>query len=118
MGSVLWKALALVFILLAMIGAVLPVMPTVPFLLLAAAAASRGWPSLDERLMSHARYGPTLRRWRERGAVPRAAKGWATLGMTGSSVMVWLSPLPLWLRVLVPAVMLVVACWLWARPEE
>jgi len=118
MASALWKVLALVFVLLALIGAVLPVLPTVPFLLLAAAAASRGWPWLDERLMSHARYGPTIRRWRERRAVPRAAKAWATLGMTGSSVGVWLSPLPQWVRVLVPVAMFVVACWIWTRPEE
>ena len=118
MASALWKVLALVFVLLALIGAVLPVLPTVPFLLLAAAAASRGWPWLDERLMSHTRYGPTIRRWRERGAVPRAAKGWATLGMAGSGVLVWLSPLPQWVRVLVPVAMFVVACWIWTRPEE
>ena len=46
----------------AAIGAVLPGLPTVPFLLVAAWAGGKGWPALEVKLLNHPRYGPTLRR--------------------------------------------------------
>lgn len=113
-----WRLLAVLCVALGVIGVVLPVMPTVPFLLVAAAAASRGWPALDRWLVAHPLYGKTIVRWRERGAVPRRAKWLATIGMSASSVLIWMLPLPLWLRIAVPSVMLVVGVWLWRRPEE
>jgi uncharacterized membrane protein YbaN (DUF454 family) len=116
--TLFWRLVAVLCILLGLVGVVLPVMPTVPFLLLAAAAASRGWPWLDERLTGHARYGPLIVRWRERRAIPRRAKWLATIGMTGSAVMVALSPAPLWLRLAFPLVLLTVAAWIWSRPES
>src|SRR5690606_4026642 len=70
----LWRIFAGLMVLLGMAGAVLPVLPTVPFLLVAAWAASRGWPSLEARLLAHPKHGPYIVRWRERGAVPRKAK--------------------------------------------
>lgn len=113
----LWRALALLMLLLGLIGAVLPVMPTVPFLLVAAWAAGNGWPALEARLLSHAHFGPSIRNWRERGAVPRRAKWLATGMMSCSAVMLQFLPLPLALQVGVPLVMAAVAWWLWRRPD-
>ncbi|HJV59460.1 MAG TPA: YbaN family protein [Albitalea sp.] len=114
---IVWRLIAIVCILLGVIGIVLPVVPTVPFLLLAAGAASRGWPWLDERLTSHETYGPVILRWRERRAVPRAAKWYATAGMLLSAALLWLTPLPWW-RLCVLLVMVPVGWWIWRRPEE
>jgi uncharacterized membrane protein YbaN (DUF454 family) len=113
----LWRTLALLSIALGLVGVVLPVLPTVPFLLLAAWAASKGWPELETWLLNHAHFGPHIRQWRERGAVPRRAKWLATAMMSGSALMIALSPLPLALKIAVPLTMLVVAIWLWRRPE-
>ena len=46
-ASLLWRGLAVLSLLLGIVGAMLPVLPTVPFLLLAAWAASKGWPALE-----------------------------------------------------------------------
>ena len=113
----LWRALALLSIALAVIGVVLPLLPTVPFLLLAAWAANKGWPELEAWMLNHAHFGPHIRSWRERGAVPRRAKWLATVMMTVSAAMLALSPLPLAVKIGVPAVMAAVAIWLWQRPE-
>ncbi|MGQ3051987.1 MAG: YbaN family protein [Roseateles sp.] len=113
----LWRALALLMLLLALIGVVLPVMPTVPFLLVAAWAASNGWPALEQWMLAHAHFGPSIRSWRERGAVPRRAKWLATVMMACSAVMMQFLPLPLALQLGAPAVMVVVAGWLWLRPD-
>lgn len=118
MGSLVWRLLALVCIMLGLVGIVLPLLPTVPFLIMAAAAASRGWPWLDRRLNSHATYGPLIARWRDHRAIPRAAKWFATLGMAGSATMLGLSTLPLSVRVGVILAMLAVGAWIWSRPDE
>lgn len=117
-ARLLWRALAVLSVTLAVIGAVLPVMPTVPFLILAAWAGGKGWPALEAWLLDHAHFGPHIRQWRERGAVPRRAKWLATIMMTGSAVMMQFTPLPLAVRIGVPAVMAAVALWLWRRPES
>ncbi len=114
----LWRALALACVVLGVIGAVLPVLPTVPFLILAAWAGSRGWPQLETWLLEHPRHGAAIRRWRDHGAVPRRAKWLATTMMLLSAAIVALSPVATWVKVAVPAMMACVAVWLWRRPEE
>jgi uncharacterized protein len=116
-ARLLWRALALLSLVLAVIGVVLPVLPTVPFLILAAWAGGKGWPALEAWLLNHAHFGPGIRRWRERGAVPRRAKWLATVMMTCSAVLLVLSPALLAVKIAVPAVMVGVAIWLWRRPE-
>jgi uncharacterized membrane protein YbaN (DUF454 family) len=113
----LWRALAVASVLLGFVGIVLPGLPTVPFLLLAAWAAGKGWPALEAWLLNHPRHGAAIRRWRERGAVPRRAKWAASAMMAASAVVLALSPVPLALKVAVPALMAAVAIWLWRRPE-
>ena len=113
----LWRALAALCVLLGLVGVVVPGLPTVPFLLLAAWAASRGWPALEQWLLDHPRHGPGIRRWREQGAIPRRAKWAATVMMTASSTVLLLAPVPLWLRIAAPLLMACVALWMWRRPD-
>ncbi|PSD26304.1 DUF454 domain-containing protein, partial [Stenotrophomonas maltophilia] len=55
-------------------GALLPVMPTTIFLILAVGCFARSSPKFEQRLLAHPRYGPSLRLWREQGAVSRKGK--------------------------------------------
>lgn len=64
-----WLALALGFV-----GVFLPLLPTTPFLLLAAACFVRGSPRLHARMLAHPRLGPFLEQWRRERSIPRAAK--------------------------------------------
>jgi uncharacterized membrane protein YbaN (DUF454 family) len=112
----LWRLLAFILLALGIVGAFLPVMPTVVFLLGAAWAAGKGWPQLEVWLLAHPRYGALIRAWREHGAVPRRAKWAASLMMTASSVVLAFSPLALGWRLGVPLGLACVAFWLWTRP--
>jgi uncharacterized protein len=114
----LWRALALMCVALGLLGAALPVLPTVPFLLAAAWAAGRGWPELELWLLNHRHCGPPIRRWREHGAVPRRAKWAASLMMAFSASLLFIVETPPWAKVGVLLVLGVVAAWLWTRPER
>jgi len=64
-----WAAL-----LLGTLGIVLPVMPTVPFVLLAAFCFAKSSPELERKLVQHPKYGPHIKAWRTRGAISRTGK--------------------------------------------
>jgi uncharacterized membrane protein YbaN (DUF454 family) len=114
---VFWRALALISLVLGIIGIPLPVLPTVPFILLSAWAAGKGWPALEQRLLTHATLGPPILAWRQHGVVPRRAKYLASAMMLLSALLLQLSAAPLLLKLLLPCFLLLVAIWLWRRPE-
>ncbi len=70
----LWLVLGLGFVALGIIGALLPVMPTTIFLILAAGCFARSSTRLESWLLDHPRFGPTLRAWRANGAISRRGK--------------------------------------------
>ena len=85
----LWLALGFLFVALGFIGALLPLMPTTIFLILAAACFARSSPRLEAWLLNHPRFGPTLRAWREDGAIGPQAKFLACLGMAAGYALFW-----------------------------
>lgn len=87
----LYLALAYVCVGLGMAGAVLPVLPTTPFLLVALWAYFRSYPERAEALLNHPRFGPALRDWREQGAIPPRAKIAAVAVMALSWLIVFLT---------------------------
>lgn len=117
MKTLFWRALVVIFVILGAIGAVLPGMPTTVFLILAAWAASKGWPQMDAWLINHPKYGTTIRAWREDGTVPRKAKWLASSMMLLSGIAMLFTPAPFWVKVFTNGTMLIVAVWLWLRPE-
>jgi hypothetical protein len=114
----LWRMLALASVVIGFVGIAVPGLPTVPFLLVAAWAAGHGWPRLEQWLLAHTHFGPPIRRWREHGVVPRNVKWVASVAMCASSAMLWQLELALWIKLVVPALLLAVAIWLWRAPER
>ena len=79
----------IVAVALAAIGAALPIMPTVPFLLLAVFCFARSNPEWEARILDHPTWGPQVRDWRERRAISRRAKTLAILAMTAGAVFTY-----------------------------
>ena len=106
----------LVALALGMIGIALPIMPTVPFLLLAAFCFARSRPDWEQRLLDHPRYGQSLRDWRERGAIGRKAKIGALGAMAAGVVFTGLTVGWPWVLISV-AVLVICGGWIWTRAE-
>jgi uncharacterized protein len=102
---------------LAAIGAILPLMPTTVFLIIAAWAFGRASPALRERLRADPRFGATLRHWEDHGAITPRAKRAALLGMAGGWLMVALVFRNLLASTLAGACMAAVAAYLLTRPS-
>ncbi|MGQ7274457.1 YbaN family protein [Marinobacter sp. V034] len=92
-----YRALAYISVALAAAGVVLPLLPTTPFVLLAAWAASKGSPEFELWLHNHRIYGPIIQNWRDHRAVPRKAKWLAFIMLLFSwSILYWTgAPTPL-----------------------
>ena len=113
LAYVLLGALSL---LLAAAGAVLPLLPTVPFVLLAAYFFARGHPPLEAWLLRHPTFGPHIVAWRSRGAISRRGKR-AALAAFAVSAMLGLAFAPFPWSLLPLAAAAIGGSWVWTRPE-
>ena len=112
----LWLGGGLAALAFGTVGIALPLLPTVPFYLLAAFCFARSRPEWAERLYAHPRYGPPLQAWRERRAIGRRAKLSALAALFASVVVVELTLG--WPWVLIPAAIAAVSgTWIWTRAE-
>src|SRR5690606_32792237 len=113
----LWIALALLALALAVLGVLVPGLPTTPFVLLAAYAAARGSQRLHAWLHAHRLFGPLLHDWERYGAVSRRAKRMALATMAACALVLALLAPHWWMAAAAAVVMAGVAAWLWHRPE-
>jgi uncharacterized membrane protein YbaN (DUF454 family) len=104
---------------LAALGVVLPLLPTTPFLLLAAACFARSSPRFYRTLLDNRVFGPLIRDWREHRAVPLRAKVMAITAITlvlGSSIAFAVRHPAV--RVVLGAFGVGLCIWLWRLPTR
>jgi uncharacterized protein len=113
----LWMAAGMLCMVTAVIGMVVPLLPTTDFVLLAAYCVARGSRRWEAWLLGHPRFGPLVRDWRATRAVPLSAKVCATAMMLASSGWAaWVLPThTAWIPA---AVCTLVAVYLWSRPTR
>jgi uncharacterized protein len=108
--------LAYLCIALGIIGAFLPLLPTTPFILVAAWAAARGSPKLHRWLYQHPRFGAPLIAWEQKRAVATGAKWLACSLMAASWVIMYVQTSGPAIPLITGLLFIAVAAFLVTRP--
>lgn len=114
---VIWAAFGLLCVGLGLIGILLPLIPTTPFMLLAAFCFARSSERLHYWLLSHPRFGPVIDDWHSRGAVSARVKRISTaaiLAVIALSVILGIRTLVLILQAVALGGVLL---FIWTRPD-
>jgi uncharacterized protein len=114
---VLWGGAGLTALLTGLVGIFVPLLPTTPFVLLAAFCFSRSSRRCEHWLLSHPRFGPVIRDWRTSRSIPLRAKqfAWGMMAI-GSAWAWWMMPRHLgWIP---PLCCAAVAWWMWTLPSR
>jgi uncharacterized membrane protein YbaN (DUF454 family) len=104
---------------LGVIGLFLPLLPTTPFLLLAAACYARGSRRFYDWLLANRTFGPLIHEWRTHRSIPYKTKLSAIALMSatlGISIVFFVRPL--WLKLLLAAMGLALAVWMYRMPSR
>ncbi len=101
---------------LGLIGAALPIMPTVPFLLLAVYCFARSNPEWEQKILDHPHWGPQVKDWQERRAISRKAKTLAILAMTVGAVFTYFTLGEPWYFISI-AILVIAGGWIATRNE-
>ena len=105
------------FVILGAIGAVLPVLPTTPFLILALALFSRSSPRFHQMLLENKWFGKGLRQWEEQKTLTRKTKNTAYISIVLTfTLSIAILRDRLELQILLLGVGVILLCFLWRVP--
>lgn len=116
MVRILYLTGGITALILGFIGAFLPLLPTVPFVILAAFCFARSSPRFEAWLLDHPQFGPPIHAWRRNGAIPRYGKVISTV-MLGGSGAIGLVLLPGYWRFVPITIAVISGLWIWSRPD-
>ncbi len=113
----LWAFFGLICVGLAMGGVILPLLPTVPFLLLAAFCFGRSSERLHHWLLTHKTFGPLIDDWNTRGAIRPRAKYAATASIVATFAISLLLGVKLMVLGIQAVVLSAVLIFIWTPPN-
>lgn len=115
---VLWLGIGLISLSAGTLGLFLPLLPTTPFLLVAAWAFARSSPRLHGWLLQNPRLGPFIAAWRDHGVIPPSGKVAAVVGIAATCLLSLLFNLPGAVLVLQVAILTAVLAFILSRPSS
>ncbi|MEM9384398.1 MAG: YbaN family protein [Pseudomonadota bacterium] len=84
---ILWFSIGAIALALGALGVLLPLLPTTPFVLLAAYCFARSSRRCHRWLLEHALFGPLIIDWQREGAISRRAKVAAAVSMAAILIL-------------------------------
>lgn len=102
--------------MLGLLGIPLPLLPTTPFLLLAAFCFSQSSERLHNWLMSHPKLSPPIKDWQAHGAISMKAKALAGLAMLASLLLSFIFGAPVYAIIIQIVVLIGVSLFIFSRP--
>lgn len=112
----LLKIAGIFFVGLATLGAFLPLLPTTPFLLVAAACFAKSSPRMHKMLLANKVFGPMIYHWEKSRSIPKRAKVIALMSIVIATLWSCYILPSLWLKVLVVALVAWPFVFLWRLP--
>ncbi|WP_293573615.1 YbaN family protein [Phaeobacter sp.] len=113
----LYTSLGLLCVGLAFLGIALPLLPTVPFLLLASFFFAKSSDRLHDWLVQHQIFGPMITDWNENGAIRPAAKKAATVSVAAVFLLSIALSAPNHVLIIQAVVLSAVLLFIWSRPN-
>lgn len=117
MTRYVYLVFAYVFLVCAVIGVIVPGIPTVPFLLLTAWCSARGSERLHRWLYEHPYFGGLLADWETQGAISRRTKVVTVVMLLASWVVMYLRIDSTWLLAVIAVLLIGVMLFVVSRPE-
>jgi len=107
------------FVLLAVVGVVLPFLPTTPFLILALTLFARSSPAFHRMLLNNRWFGASLKQWEERKSVSLRTKRRATvLVLLSFSILIAILYERVALQILLAAMAMVLLLFIWRLKQS
>ncbi len=112
------KILGFIFLALGIIGIVLPLLPTTPFLLLSAFCFARSSEKLHAWLLCHPSFGPAIIDWRENGSISKRNKTYAVVTILITFLLSAILEVPLVVILIQMTVLSIVSLFILTRPQS
>ena len=98
------------------LGVILPLLPTTPFVLVAAIAFANSSERLHQWLLDHDLFGPLITNWRQYGAISRPTKILSLVSMVAIVTISWLLAVPTYVIVIQVLTLSISATFIVTRP--
>ena len=113
----IYAGLGLLCVALAVVGIILPLLPTVPFLLLAAFFFANSSERLHNWILDHNIFGPLIEDWQSTGSIRPGAKKAATLSIAAVFLVSLVFGAPNFVIIVQAIVLTCVLIFIWSRPN-
>ncbi|GHA48293.1 hypothetical protein GCM10008927_11680 [Amylibacter ulvae] len=114
----LWTLAGFVMVALGAIGAVLPLLPTTVFMIMAAFCFAKGSDRAHAWLMNHSIFGKAIQDWQRNGAIAPKSKRIATLSIAAVFLLSVFLAVKTPILILQAGILACVLIFIWTRPNH